>query len=30
VYTLEPEATGRQVDVEGSRWRMQLGATLSF
>jgi hypothetical protein len=30
VYTVEPEATGRQVDVEASRWRMQFGATLTF
>ena len=29
-YELDTGALGREVDVEASRWRMQLGATLSF
>jgi hypothetical protein len=30
VYKLEPSATGREIDLDGSRWRMQLGGTLTF
>jgi hypothetical protein len=30
VYDVDLGATGLQVDVEASRWRMQLGATLTF
>jgi hypothetical protein len=29
-YALVPGATNRHIDVEASRWRLQLGATLSF
>jgi hypothetical protein len=30
MYALVPGATNRHIDVEASRWRLQLGATLSF